>query len=186
MLQRGMRQSAEIENQMISVERVLEYNSIEHERSFKNSTCQKPQRMWPNKGKITFVNLYLRYSPKDFPVLKNLNFTIEPLEKIGIVGRTGAGKTSLMSALLQLYEIKGSIIIDDVDINSIDLYELRSKIAVIPQEPVLFAGTVRRNLDPFDDFSDEVLWKALEDVELREFIDDLGAGTHLFNLQFIN
>ncbi|KAF5283714.1 hypothetical protein FQR65_LT13749 [Abscondita terminalis] len=176
MFQWGMRQSAEMENQMTSVERVLEYNDIEHERPLKSDSKKKPAATWPDKGKIQFVKVYLNYFPDDSPVLNNLNFTVKPLEKVGIVGRTGAGKSSLINALFQLSDTKGSILIDDVDITEIGLHDLRSKLSIIPQEPVLFSGTMRKNLDPFDEYSDEALWKALNDVQLKESIDELHLG----------
>ncbi|KAF5287553.1 hypothetical protein FQA39_LY15882 [Lamprigera yunnana] len=176
MFQWGMRQSTELENQMTSVERVLEYNNIEHERPFERISDKKPPATWPHRGEIRFINLFLRYFPQDPPVLKNLNFTVNPLQKIGIVGRTGAGKSSLISALFQLTETEGLIVIDGIDIKTLGLHDLRSKISIIPQEPVLFSGTMRKNLDPFDEYTDEVLWKALEEVELKDAISDLVAG----------
>ncbi|KAF2894429.1 hypothetical protein ILUMI_11736 [Ignelater luminosus] len=137
---------------------------------------KKPPKTWPDKGEIRFVNLFLRYFPDEPPVLKNLNFTILPLEKVGIVGRTGAGKSSLISALFQLTDTEGSIIIDNLDINQLGLHDLRSKVSIIPQEPVLFSGTMRKNLDPFDEYGDDLLWKALEEVELKEAVSDLVSG----------
>ncbi|KAF5283712.1 hypothetical protein FQR65_LT13747 [Abscondita terminalis] len=176
MFQWGMRQSTELENQMTSVERVLEYSDIEHERPFESAPDKKPPESWPNKGEIRFINLFLKYSPQDPPVLKNLNFSINSLEKIGIVGRTGAGKSSMIAALFQLTETEGLIVIDGIDIKTLGLHDLRSKISIIPQEPVLFSGTMRKNLDPFDEYTDDILWKALEEVELKESVSDLVAG----------
>ncbi|XP_044752072.1 probable multidrug resistance-associated protein lethal(2)03659 isoform X2 [Coccinella septempunctata] len=176
MLQWGMRQSTELENQMTSVERVVEYSSIEHERALDTIESKKPKPSWPELGKIVFKNLFLRYAPTDPPVLKHLNFTILPKEKVGIVGRTGAGKSSLINALFQLSITEGQIIIDDIDITQLGLHDLRSKISIIPQEPVLFSGSLRKNLDPFDEYSDADLWKALEEVELKEAVNDLTSG----------
>lgn len=140
MLQWGMRQSTELENQMTSVERVIEYSSIEHERCLDTIESKKPKPSWPELGKIVFKNLYLRYASADPPVLKHLNFTILPKEKVGIVGRTGAGKSSLINALFQLSITEGQILIDDIDITKLGLHDLRCKISIIPQEPVLFSG----------------------------------------------
>ncbi|XP_063239626.1 probable multidrug resistance-associated protein lethal(2)03659 [Bacillus rossius redtenbacheri] len=175
MFQWGMRQSGELENQMTSVERVLEYSGLQEETEVISSSEKLPPKDWPSAGKIVFKNVYLSYSPDEPAVLKNLSFTINPSEKIGIVGRTGAGKSSLISALFLLTRIEGSIVIDDVDTKSIRLHVLRSKISIIPQEPVLFSGSLRKNLDPFHEYPDSVLWSALEEVELKEAVSDLPA-----------
>lgn len=106
----------------------------------------------------------MKYTPNDPPVLKNLNFEIHPGEKIGIVGRTGAGKSSLISALFRLAPLEGRIIVDDIDTKQVGLNDLRQKISIIPQEPVLFSATVRYNLDPFNEYDDKKLWNALEEV----------------------
>lgn len=172
-----MRQTSELENQMTSVERVLEYSNLEQEPPLESLPNKKPTPTWPEKGEINFIKVFLRYCLKDPPVLKNLNFTIRPLEKVGIVGRTGAGKSSLIAALFQLTQTEGSILIDEIDTKSIGLHDLRSKISIIPQEPVLFSGTLRKNLDPFDNYEDEILWKALEDVELKDVVSDMTSGT---------
>lgn len=176
MFQWGLRQSTEVENQMTSVERVLEYTNVASERQLESPPDKKPPPTWPQNGKIVFKNLYLSYDPYESPVLKELNFTVAPKQKIGIVGRTGAGKSSLIAALFQLAYTEGAIIIDDVDITDLGLHDLRSKISIIPQEPFLFSGTLRRNLDPFDEYTDDILWKALNDVELKEAVNDLKAG----------
>ncbi|XP_066258777.1 ATP-binding cassette sub-family C member 4-like isoform X1 [Euwallacea similis] len=176
MFQWGMRQSTELENQMTSVERVLEYSSIEHEPDLDSKPSKKPPKSWPSEGKIEFKHVFLKYFHSDPPILKDLNFIVESKEKIGIVGRTGAGKSSLINALFQLTETSGAIIVDDVDITQIGLHDLRLKISIIPQEPVLFSGTMRKNLDPFDEYSDSQLWRALEDVELKEAVEDLTSG----------
>ncbi|XP_072399234.1 probable multidrug resistance-associated protein lethal(2)03659 [Diabrotica undecimpunctata] len=173
MFQWGMRQWSELENQMTSVERVQEYADLKHEED--NYTIE-PAATWPDQGKIEFKNMSLQYSPDDPPVLKNLSFVIKPSEKVGIVGRTGAGKSSLIQAVFRLTHIDGSILIDGIDTKSVALKKLRSKISIIPQEPVLFSGTLRNNLDPFDEYKDEVLWNALEQVELKSAVDDLPAG----------
>ncbi|XP_050545468.1 probable multidrug resistance-associated protein lethal(2)03659 [Daktulosphaira vitifoliae] len=176
LFQWGMRQTAELENQMTSVERVLEYTNVPQEPDLQSTPDNQPPTNWPAKGQMTFKNLYLRYTPDGPYVLKDLNININPSEKIGIVGRTGAGKSSLISALFRLATNEGQIIIDTVDTGKLGLHDLRSKLSIIPQEPVLFSGTMRKNLDPFDEFSDFILWEALEEVKLKEAIDELMDG----------
>ncbi|KAL6424777.1 hypothetical protein ACFW04_010016 [Cataglyphis niger] len=175
MFQWGMRQSAELENQMTSVERILEYSKVESEPPLESTPDKKPKSEWPEEGKIEFKNVNLRYAPLEPPVLKNLNFVIYPREKIGIIGRTGAGKSSLIQALFRLADVEGLIEIDGIDTSEIGLHDLRSKISIIPQEPFLFSGSLRRNLDPFDSYSDDLLWRALEEVELKE----MGLQAHV-------
>ena len=174
-IQWGMRQWSELENQMTSVERILEYTGLESE-PVRDESQRPTSKNWPEHGRIVFKDVRLTYNPNEAPVLKNLNFTINAGEKVGIVGRTGAGKSSIITALFQLYQIEGSIFIDDVDTTKIPLDLLRSKIAIIPQEPVLFSGTMRKNLDPFDEYNDDILWSALEQVELKEVIKELPHG----------
>ncbi|CAL7941040.1 unnamed protein product [Xylocopa violacea] len=175
MFQWGMRQSTELENQMTSVERVLEYTNVESEPPLESAPDKKPKETWPEEGKVEFKNVSLRYDPAEAPVLKNLNFMIYPQEKIGIVGRTGAGKSSLIAALFRLAYMDGVIEIDGVKSNEIGLHDLRSKISIIPQEPFLFSGPLRKNLDPFENYSDHMLWQALEEVELKE----MGLEAHI-------
>ncbi|XP_018302134.1 probable multidrug resistance-associated protein lethal(2)03659 [Mycetomoellerius zeteki] len=175
MFQWGMRQSAELENQMTSVERILEYSKVDSEPPLESAPDKKPKSEWPQKGKIEFKNVFLRYAPLEPPVLKTLSFVILPREKIGIVGRTGAGKSSLIQALFRLADVDGLIEIDAIDTNQIGLHDLRCKISIIPQEPFLFSGSLRRNLDPFDLYPDEPLWRALEEVELKE----IGLEAHI-------
>ncbi|XP_053998577.1 probable multidrug resistance-associated protein lethal(2)03659 isoform X1 [Hylaeus anthracinus] len=175
MFQWGMRQSTELENQMTSVERVLEYSKVENEPALESTPDKKPRDSWPEEGKIEFKQVAMRYDPAEPPVLKNLNFLIYPQEKIGIVGRTGAGKSSLISALFRLADLEGAIVIDGVNTVEIGLHDLRSKISIIPQEPFLFSGTMRKNLDPFGSYDDSVLWQALEDVEIKE----MGLEAHI-------
>ncbi|XP_065361821.1 probable multidrug resistance-associated protein lethal(2)03659 [Calliphora vicina] len=176
MCQWGMRQSAELENNMTNVERVLEYTNLPPEPSKETEEHVKPQGTWPSRGRIEFINFHLRYNPDDECILKNLNFTIEPKQKIGIVGRTGAGKSSIIQSLFRLAYNEGIIRIDGVDIETIGLYDLRSKISIIPQDPVLFSGTLRYNLDPLQEYSDEKMWQALEDVELKEHVTKSMGG----------
>ena len=106
-------------------------------------------------------------------MLKDLCFSVKPSEKIGIVGRTGAGKSSLISVLYRLGEPRGAITIDGVDTKTIGLHDLRKKMSIIPQDPVLFSGTMRYNLDPFDEYTDAELWEALEQVQLKSAVQQL-------------
>ncbi|XP_060850029.1 probable multidrug resistance-associated protein lethal(2)03659 isoform X2 [Rhopalosiphum padi] len=178
MFQWGMRQSAEVENQMTSVERVLEYTNAPQEDILKSPLEKKPPTEWPMNGKIIFKNFYLRYSTDSPFVVKNLSINIEPMEKVGIVGRTGAGKSSLIGALFRLAINEGNIIIDDIEIHDLGLHDLRSKLSIIPQEPILFSGTMRTNLDPFNEYPDHILWNALDEVELRYIVEDLPNGLY--------
>ncbi|XP_014227213.1 probable multidrug resistance-associated protein lethal(2)03659 [Trichogramma pretiosum] len=174
MLQWGVRQTAELENQMTSVERVLEYTKLPQEPALESSE-NKPPEKWPASGRIEFNDVTLTYGSQKKAALRHLTFCVEPNEMVGIVGRTGAGKSSLLNALFRLADLEGEIKIDGLDTSKISLRDLRSKISIIPQEPVLFGGTLRTNLDPFEEYADNELWRALEDVELKGTLDsDLG------------
>lgn len=125
-----------------------------------------PPLNWPSEGLIKFDDINLRYSPSEPPVLKNIQCTINPSEKIGIVGRSGAGKSTIIAALFRLTESDGTILIDGIDSKTLGLRDLRSKISIIPQEPTLFTGTLRNNLDPFGKLADDILWAAIDEVHL--------------------
>lgn len=177
MVQWGMRQSAELENTMTAVERVVEYNTVDPEPEFESSPENKPPEEWPEKGKIKFDKMSMSYFPDAHEtVLKEIDIEINPQEKIGIVGRTGAGKSSIINALFRLSYSNGHIYIDARDTKMLGLHDLRSKISIIPQEPVLFSGSMRYNLDPFDEFADDKLWSALDEVNLKQFISEMPAG----------
>lgn len=177
MCQWGMRQTAELENQMTSVERVVEYAEVEPEPPLETVDPQKkPAADWPSTGAIKFEYFCLRYSPGSELVLKDLNLAIEAKEKVGIVGRTGAGKSSIIQALFRLAVNEGLIKIDDVDIGGLGLHDLRKKISIIPQDPILFSGKVRDNLDPFEQHSDEEIWRSLELVELKKVVKQMDGG----------
>ncbi|XP_066267633.1 ATP-binding cassette sub-family C member 4-like [Branchiostoma lanceolatum] len=164
-------QSAEVENLMTSAERVLTYTKLEPEAPLASST--KPPRDWPQDGGIELEDATFSYSQDGPDVLKNLGVVIQPQEKIGIVGRTGAGKSSLMQMLFRMAEPQGTVRIDGVDVTKIGLHDLRKKISVIPQDPVLFSGSLRRNLDPFNDFTDQQLWSVVEEVQLKQAVEDM-------------
>ncbi|KAF7669999.1 hypothetical protein LDENG_00090130 [Lucifuga dentata] len=171
MFQWGVRQSAELENMMTSVERVVEYTELETEAPWE--TSKRPPPDWPSKGLVTFDQVSFSYSADGPLVLQKLTAMFRPKEKVGIVGRTGAGKSSLVSALFRLAEPQGKIYIDGTLTSEIGLHDLRQKMSIIPQDPVLFTGTMRKNLDPFNQHSDEDLWKALEEVQLKSVMEEL-------------
>lgn len=162
MCQWAMRQTAEVESQMTSVERIIEYANLPPEPQVINPV--KLRSHWPERGLIEFINLNFRYSPALPFALININLRFEAGEKIGVVGRTGAGKSSIIQAIFRLAELDGIIKIDGVDINTIRLQDLRQHISIIPQDPVLFSGSLRLNLDPFGVQSDVDLWSALRQV----------------------
>eukprot|EP00058_Branchiostoma_floridae_P004550 XP_002590038.1 hypothetical protein BRAFLDRAFT_81656 [Branchiostoma floridae] len=166
-----VRQSAEVENLMTSAERVVTYTKLEPEAPLTTGT--KPPRDWPQCGGIELEAASFSYSEDGPDVLKKLCAVIRPQEKIGIVGRTGAGKSSLMQMLFRMAEPRGTVRIDGVDVTAIGLHDLRKKISVIPQDPVLFSGSLRRNLDPFNDFTDLQLWSAIEEVQLKQAVNEL-------------
>lgn len=176
MCQAGMRQTVELENMMTSVERVLEYANIPSEPPYETPESVKLPKTWPSGGQLEFRDLRLRYSNHGPYVLKGLNFTIRGEEKIGIVGHTAAGKSSIVQALFRLAHNDGHIAIDGYDTSELGLHDLRSRISIIPQDPVLFSGSLRFNLDPFEEKSDEELWHALEAVNMKAFVSNLKDG----------
>ncbi|XP_056226970.1 ATP-binding cassette sub-family C member 4-like [Seriola aureovittata] len=171
MFQWGVRQSAEVENMMTSVERVVEYTELESEAPWE--TQKRPPPDWPRKGLVTFDRVNFSYSGDGPPVLHDLKATFRPKEKVGIVGRTGAGKSSLVSALFRLSEPQGKIYVDGILTSEIGLHDLRQRMSIIPQDPVLFTGSMRKNLDPFNQHKDEELWNALQEVQLKSVVEEL-------------
>ncbi|VDN32966.1 unnamed protein product [Cylicostephanus goldi] len=196
-----MRQSAELQNGMVSVERIVQYTELESEHD--DTQAEEVPKSWPSEGHITvslleslsykekITNMSMKYDEDGEYVLKNVSLDIKPKEKvrisfferfdplsnIGIVGRTGAGKSSLLRALFRLTPpVSGNVMIDGVDTATLPLKVLRRGIAIIPQEPILFIGSLRRNLDPFNQYSDEELWRVLEQVELKPVVMELPGG----------
>ena len=159
---------SEAEKSFLSVERVLEYTKITPERS--GGIIDIRDRVWPEEGQIEYRNVTASYK-EDLPaVLRNISFTIKPGQKVGIVGRTGSGKSSMILSLFRMIDIRhGKILIDGIDISYINLEKLRTSLAIIPQDPVLFHGTVRTNLDPFSLFSDEEIRISLRKAGLGGF-----------------
>lgn len=166
MIQWMIRQLAEVENSMNAAERLNHYGTrLDEEAALTSSNPPRPT--WPEKGEIKFDNICMRYRPGLPLVLKNFSLDIAAGQRVAVVGRTGAGKSSLLSALFRLAELSsGSILIDGVDIGKIGLHELRRALAIIPQDPTLFRGTIRSNLDPFDEHPDHVLNEALHRCNL--------------------
>ncbi|XP_031575068.1 multidrug resistance-associated protein 4-like [Actinia tenebrosa] len=168
-IQFGLLMATEVENQMISAERVMTYTNLPPEPGY--SRQKLPPENWPNLGIINFRDVSLQYIENGVKVLKEIDLLVKPNEKVGIVGRTGAGKSSLVSALMCMPEPHGKILIDGVDLGTINIQAARKTIAVISQDPVLFEGTLRRNLDPFNLFAEPDIWKALEEVQLKSKVE---------------
>ncbi|GAB7352412.1 hypothetical protein MBLNU459_g2838t1 [Dothideomycetes sp. NU459] len=168
---------------MNSTERVLEYTHLGTESVAGADAAPS----WPPEGKIVVRHLEVGYAKDLDPVLKDVNFSVQPCERVGIVGRTGSGKSSLTLALFRFLEARqGSIEIDGVDVASLKLHDVRNRLAIIPQDPVLFSGTLRSNLDPFDEHGDDALLKALERVTPHSDRDlaDPRRSTVFTNLSF--
>ncbi|KAF2631314.1 hypothetical protein BU25DRAFT_361406 [Macroventuria anomochaeta] len=165
------------EQNMNSVERVKEYLDVDQEAPAVIPETRPPSN-WPSKGSVEFISYSTRYRPDFDLVLKNITFKILPGEKVGVVGRTGAGKSSLALALFRALEAeKGKILIDDVDVGLIGLQDLRESIVMVPQDPTLFTGTIRSNLDPFSVFTDEEIFTALREVHLISSASAATSGT---------
>ncbi|BFZ00219.1 hypothetical protein BsWGS_03257 [Bradybaena similaris] len=168
------RLAVETEARFTSVQRILEYCDVSEQEKSVAVTNNQLSKDWPKTGVINFSGVRLRYK-NDVPLaLKDITFHIESHAKIGIVGRTGAGKSSLTVALFRLTELEaGKILVDDVDISTLSLNDLRSRLSIIPQDPVLFAGNLRYNLDPFQQFSDADIWQALEKCHIASMVKSL-------------
>jgi ATP-binding cassette subfamily C (CFTR/MRP) protein 1 len=178
MMQFTVRQLAEVENGMNATER-LHYYGTELEEEAPLHTIEV-RKSWPEKGEIIFDDVQMRYRDGLPLVLQGLTMHVAGGERIGVVGRTGAGKSSIMSTLFRLVELSGgSITVDGVDIGKVGLHDLRSRLAIIPQDPTLFRGTIRSNLDPFNEHTDLELWSALRQSDLvsdEASLDDKSPG----------
>jgi len=167
--------SNNLETNIVAVERIKEYAELPNEAPW--ITDVRPPENWPVNGAIDFEKFELRYREGHDLVLKGLDWHIGSKEKVGVVGRTGAGKSSTTLALFRIVEAAGGkIVIDDIDISKIGLHDLRSRLAIIPQDPILFSGTLRNNLDPFDQHQDSEVWAALEHAHLKPFVSELTNG----------
>jgi ABC-type multidrug transport system fused ATPase/permease subunit len=148
-----------VENKMISVERILQFTNIPSEAPLVIEDCG-PKPEWPVDGRIELISLHVQYGPSLPMVLKGITCTFPGGKKIGVVGRTGSGKSTLIQALFRVIEPSGGqILIDGLDISKIGLQDLRSRLGIIPQDPTLFQGTVRTNLDPLEQHSDQEIWE---------------------------
>ncbi|XP_048239475.1 multidrug resistance-associated protein 1-like [Haliotis rufescens] len=167
---------SEVQTQVVSVERVKQYTEITSEPAW-DIPERRPNHDWPDSGMVKFLDYSTRYREGLDLVLKGITCTIHPREKVGIVGRTGAGKSSLTLSLFRLIEAAvGEINIDGVDVSALGLHDLRSKLTILPQDPVLFAGSLRGNVDPFNQYSDNQIWRALEQAHLKTFVESLPNG----------
>ncbi|XP_042503998.1 ABC transporter C family member 3-like [Macadamia integrifolia] len=157
-----------LQNKIISIERILQYFCIPSEPPLLVEE-NKPIHEWPSQGKIDIVGLQVRYAPHLPLVLRGLTCTFPEGIKIGIIGRTGSGKSTLVQALFHMLEpAAGKIMIDGINIFKIGLHDLRSKLSIIPQDPTMFEGTLRSNLDPLEDYTDEQIWEALDKCQLGD------------------
>ncbi|XP_058980626.1 multidrug resistance-associated protein 1 isoform X5 [Musca domestica] len=171
-----VRMSSDIETNIVAVERIKEYGETKQEAPWEIENSKVP-RDWPEQGQVCFEDFKVRYREGLDLVLRGISFKIAGGEKVGIVGRTGAGKSSLTLALFRIIESAGGrILIDGIDISTLGLHTLRSRLTIIPQDPVLFSGSLRINLDPFEVKSDEEIWKALELSHLKTFVKSLPSG----------
>uniref|UniRef100_A0A8C1G2F2 ATP-binding cassette, sub-family C (CFTR/MRP), member 6a n=1 Tax=Cyprinus carpio carpio TaxID=630221 RepID=A0A8C1G2F2_CYPCA len=163
----------DVENNIVSVERVKEYAETTKEAPWTIEDSPLPSD-WPKSGSIGFQEYGLQYRRGLDWALKEISLSVNEREKVGIVGRTGAGKSSLALGIFRILEAaKGKIFIDGINIAEIGLHQLRSRITIIPQDPVLFSGSLRMNLDPFDGYTDEEVWRALELAHLKNFVSGL-------------
>ncbi|KAG0281307.1 hypothetical protein BGZ96_001186 [Linnemannia gamsii] len=173
----GVQRLSTLENNMNSAERLVHYiNNLEQERPTERSE-NKPAADWPSQGAISFKNVSMRYRPELPRVLRDISFDIQAGHKVGVVGRTGAGKSSLIQALFLLSELDGGqILMDGIDTTTLGTGDLRPKIGIIPQDPVLFQGTFRYNLDPLAQHTEQELWQVLETSDLKAYVQSLDGG----------
>ncbi|XP_006462121.1 hypothetical protein AGABI2DRAFT_151707 [Agaricus bisporus var. bisporus H97] len=168
-----VRSASEVEQNIVSVERILHQAEIKPEAP-QELPESKPTAEWPSEGVVEFRDYSTRYRPELDLILKNISVKSKPCEKIGVCGRTGAGKSSLLLALFRIVEpSNGTILIDDVDITEIGLHNLRSSISIVPQTPDLFEGTLRDNIDPLNAYTDHEIWTALDQAYLKGYVESL-------------
>lgn len=174
----GVQTLTEVETLMVSVERVKKYTELPSEPGYDRKT--QPPTNWPNQGAVGIQRVSLKYLEGGAYVLSDINLEVKPCERIGIAGRTGAGKSSLVAALLRMPDPEGRVVIDGVDLATLDIQAARRSMAVISQNPILFSGTLKHSLDPFSHFTDEQIWDALEVVQMKKRVFKLdGSLTHI-------
>ena len=171
-----VRMMCQLETNFVALERIMEYTNNRQEDSW-NKDVDRTLEKWPSHGAIDFIDYSTRYREGLDLVLKDINMSVKSGEKVGICGRTGAGKSSLTLSLFRIIEAAhGKIVIDNTDISEIGLHKLRSCLTIIPQDPVLFGGTLRFNLDPCNQHSDAEIWNALDQSHLREHLKNVNNG----------
>ncbi|KAK3741425.1 hypothetical protein QZH41_003974 [Actinostola sp. cb2023] len=167
----AMRYCSDVETQMVSVERVRRYTTLAAEPGYERQG--KPPQDWPDQGAMSLQGVSMVYLEGGACVLKDIKFDVKPKEKVGIAGRTGAGKSSLVAALFRMPDPQGHVLIDGIDLGTLNLQAARRSMAVISQNPVLFSGTLKHNLDPFHHFTEEQIWIALTEVQMKTKISKL-------------
>jgi ATP-binding cassette subfamily C (CFTR/MRP) protein 4 len=181
-LQWIIRQAIVVDMFMASSARIQNYTNLKPEAPLNEKNDQaKLESKWPQKGAVHFDNVFMRYRENMDPVIKGLQINISAGEKIGCVGRTGAGKSSILQMLFRMVEIDkttpdnslSQLKIDNIDIREVGLHLLRHSISIIPQSPIVFTGTIMRNLDPLNQHSDKELWDALEEIGLKKYVEGL-------------
>jgi ATP-binding cassette subfamily C (CFTR/MRP) protein 3 len=167
-----------IENGMVAMERCSKYTIIEEEKPFeKDIDTELKHQGWPSNGKIEILNYSVRYRPTTEVVLKNINVQIKAGEKVGVVGRTGSGKSTICLCLFRLLEpLTGTIKIDDIDITEIGLNLLRQSLTIIPQDPSLMKGTLKYNIDPFDRYSTDDITEVLKMIRFSYILNENNEG----------
>lgn len=162
-----LRQNTKIETQLLSIDRTLDYNRLTNELQLTATNSTDNFVNWPIAGRIEFRHVFYRVSCKGNPLLNNLNFSINAKENIGIIANSERVKRALINVLFRLYPINGSVIIDGIDIANVNLKKLRTNISLIPQNPIIFSGTLRSNLDPLEIYTEVEIWQALKAVRLN-------------------
>jgi ATP-binding cassette, subfamily C (CFTR/MRP), member 4 len=169
----GARQMMELKNRINSSGRVCDYKNVTLESPLCTANKYRPLKEWPHNAEIIFANFHMKLAPDSNYILKDLTFRIGPGERIGVVG---GGKVFIVPALLRFAHNEGSIEIDDINIETLGLHDLRRAFSLIPSHPILFSGTLRSNLDPFDEKTDDEIWEALEHVEMKNSVSKLING----------